>query len=47
VLAAGSPPKRFTDNNEQNITDVLNKQAKEQQAREDAEDGLAVHKDQA
>jgi hypothetical protein len=44
---AGSPPKRILDNDEQNITDVLAKHAK-QQAREEAkEDGLPVHKDQA
>jgi hypothetical protein len=45
----GSPPKRFQDNDVQNITDVLAKQARQQQAREDAEelDGLPVHKDQA
>jgi hypothetical protein len=44
---AGSPPKRFQDNDEQNITDVLAKQARQQQALDDAEDGLPVHKDQA
>ncbi|WIA38461.1 hypothetical protein OEZ86_001784 [Tetradesmus obliquus] len=43
----GSPPKRFQDNDEQNITDVLAKQAKQQGREEAEEDGLPVHKDPA
>jgi hypothetical protein len=44
TTVTGSPPKRFQDNDAQNITDVLAKQGRQQQALDDAEDGLPVHK---